>query len=105
MSVYMQVNNNGVISFQRAVFQFTPDSFPLSDDLELIAPYWADVDTRGAGTVWYRETDDAVLRARAAGDIQAANISQSTFLPLQLFIATWDRVGYFSQNTDLVSIL
>ena len=103
MSMCMQVNNNGVISFQRAVSQFTPDSFPLSGDLELIAPYWADVDTRGAGTVWYRETDDAVLRARAADDVRVAFISQSTFLPTQLFIATWDGVGYFDQRTDLVS--
>ena len=103
----MQVNNNGVISFQRAVTRFTSIPFPLNDDvltedLELIAPYWADVDTRGAGTVWYRETDNLELRTRAAGDIRTA-FNQSTFLPMQLFIATWERVGYFSQHTDLVS--
>ena len=99
------MNNNGVISFQRAVSQYTPASFPLSDDLELIAPYWADVDTRVSGTVWYRETTDDVLLARAAGDIQAAFISQfeSTFLPIQLFIATWEGVGYYNQRSDLVS--
>ena len=99
----MQVNNNGVISFQTAVSQFTPDSFPLLGDLELIAPYWADVDTRGTGTVWYRETTDLLLLDRAASDVQAAFISQGSFAPTFLIIATWDRVGYFNQRTDLVS--
>ena len=99
----MQVNNNGVISFQRAVSQFTPDSFPLPGDLQLIAPYWADVDTRGTGTVWYRETTEQALLDRAASDIQAAFISQGSFAPTYLFIATWDHVGYFDSQTNLVS--
>ena len=103
MSIHTQVNNNGVISFQTSVSQFTPDSFPLPGDLELIAPYWADVDTRGTGTVWYRETTEPVLLDRAASDILAAFISQGSFTPTYLFIATWDRVGFFSQQTGLVS--
>ena len=84
---------------------FIPQAFPLNN-LQLIAPYWADADTRddGSGTVWYRETDEFALLARAAGDIQAVFISQSTFSPTHLFIATWERVGYFNLNTDLVSI-
>ena len=61
----MQVNNNGVISFDQAISQFTPDSFPFdgstsaAEDLQLIAPYWGDVDISGVngGTVWYRESD------------------------------------------------
>ena len=114
------MNNNGVLSFETAVSTFTPESFPLSEDfigdygdygtgsgvtgnIGLIAPYWADVDTRGTGTVWYRETTDLLLLARAASDIQAAFISQGSFAPTYLFIATWDRVGYFSRQTDLVS--
>ena len=103
VSIHIQVNNNGAISFQTPVSQFTPDSFPLSGDLELIAPYWADVDTRGTGTVWYRETTEQVLLDRAESDIQAAFISQGNFVPTYLFIATWDRVGYFNRRTDLVS--
>ena len=87
------------------VSNFTSEPFPLANGLQLIAPYWADVDTRRSGTVWYRETNDSVLRARAAGDIRAAFSSQSTFLPMQLFIATWESVGYFDRKTDLVSAL
>ena len=103
---HVQVNNNGAISFTVAVSQFTPDPFPLSGSLELIAPYWADVDTRGTGipnNVWYRQTTDATLLARAQDMIQAAFIDQGSFVPDYIFIATWDHVGYFSQGTDRVS--
>ena len=125
ISIHMQVNNNGVISFQSAVSAFTPESFPLSggnafdyyeyyyyndygslpDDLELIAPYWADVDTSppGTGTVWYRETSEPLLLDRAASDIQAAFVSQGSFVPTYLLIATWDGVSHFGEQTNLVS--
>ena len=81
---------------------FTPDSFPLGDGRQIIAPFWGDVDTLGTGTVWYRETNDPVLLARARGEIQAAFVSQMSFEPTSLFIATWDRVGYYDSRTDLV---
>lgn len=108
----LQVNNNGIISFLAAVSTFTPDPFPIEGS-PLIAPYWADVDTRGAGeessnvsnTVWYRITTDPELRARAMAEIQLAFIDQSSFTPTFLVIATWEEVGYFSQNTDLVRYL
>ena len=116
MSIHTQVNNNGVISFQFPVFEFTPESFPLTgddidgggsrfEDLVLIAPYWADVDTSfpGTGTVWYRETAEPLLLDRAASDIQAAFISQGSFIPTYLLIATWDSVSHFGEQTNLVS--
>ena len=96
----LQVNNNGDISFTTPVSTYTPQAFPLSGNLQLIAPYWGDVDTRGTGSVWYRETTDNQLLARARDEIQAAFINQATFNPTSLFIATWDHVGYFSANTD-----
>ena len=99
------MNNNGVVSFDQAVSTFTPSSFPLGSGLQLIAPYWADVDTRGTGTVWFRETTDQDILSRARRDIQMAFASQNNFQPRFAFIATWDRVGYFSSHTDLVSIL
>ena len=98
----LQVNNNGDISFTARVSQFTPESFPLSGDLALIAPYWADVDTTGTGTVWYRETADAELLARARNTIQSAFNNQDSFSPTYIFIATWDHVGYYNSHTDKV---
>ena len=42
------VNNNGNITFRAAVGQFTPTRFPIAEQ-PMIAPFWADVDTRGGG--------------------------------------------------------
>ncbi len=96
------MNTNGVISFDAPVSAFTPQSFPLSG-LFLIAPYWADVDTSRTGTVYYRETrDDNVLR-RARDDVMTA--FSRRFLPIFVFIATWDRVGHSNGNTDRVGTL
>ena len=100
----LQVNNNGDISFTRPVSTYTPQTFPLSGNLQLIAPDWADVDTRGTGSVWYRETTDTQLLARARDEIRAAFINQASFSPTSLFIATWDHVGYYSQRTDKVGL-
>lgn len=85
------------------VSQFTSQSFPLGDGRMLIAPYWADVDTTGTGTVWYRQTSDAVLLSRARREIRAVFVTHMNFEPTMLFIATWDHVGYYNSRTDLVS--
>ena len=100
----LQVNNNGDISFTTPVSTYTPQAFPLSGDLQLIAPYWADVDTRGTGSVWYRESTDTQLLAKARDEIRAAFINQASFSPTSLFIATWDHVGYYNRRTDKVGL-
>ena len=82
--------------------QFTPQSFPLGDGRQVIAPFWGDVDTTGTGSVWYRETLDESLLIRARNEIRAAFVNQMSFEPTVLFIATWDHVGYYSSHTDLV---
>ncbi|WP_244457496.1 Calx-beta domain-containing protein [Roseomonas fluvialis] len=84
------VNNNGSVSFAASLSAFTPTAITGASANPLIAPFWADVDTRGGpgapsagGTsrgsnqVWY--------------DIDAAN---------GVFTATWDDVGYFTRKTD-----
>ena len=101
----MQVNNNGLISFINPVTFVSPVSLPLDnsneDIFELIAPFWSDVDTRGTGTVYYRQTYSPILLAIAAYEIQT-NFEED-FVPSLLFVATWDRVGYYNERTDLVS--
>ena len=98
------MNNNGVVSFDVPVSQFTPQSFPLGDGQMIIAPYWGDIDTRGTGVVWYGETSDPSLLAQARSDIRAAFINQMFFEPMTLFVAMWDHVGYFFNHTDLVCL-
>ena len=100
------MNNNGDISFTRSVPEYTPEAFPLSESLQIIAPYWADVDTRGVGSVWYRETADVELLTRARDEIQVDfSINSDSFIPTYLFIATWDHVGYYNSHSDKVLLM
>ena len=97
------MNTNGAISFTNPISQYTPDSFPLANNSQkLIAPYWADVDTRGTGTIWYRETTDPDVLERADNEIGQAFPTLSGYASEFLFIATWDHVGHSQQATDRV---
>lgn len=91
----------------------------------MIAPFWADVDTRdfvggddfefGFGdefgdvretsinNVWFREEFSSALLSRAERDIKEAYVDQANYKPSWLFIVTWDSVGYYSRRIDKVS--
>ncbi len=70
----LYVNNNGNISFGSPYSTFS--SFPFPDPTYvMVAPFWGDVDTRGAGTVKYKIT--------------------STYM-----IVNWEAVGYYANYTD-----
>ncbi len=71
------VNNNGNITFNSALSSYTPTAFPGAPQ-PIIAPWWADVDTRNSssGVVWYTAPN-----------------------PDQL-VVTWDDVGYYNSHAD-----
>jgi hypothetical protein len=76
-SVYL--NTNGNITFNAPYAQYTATGFPINTPM--IAPFWADVDTRAPatgdrGNVWYHLYSDRL-------------------------VVTWDSVGYYDQRTDL----
>ncbi len=76
-SVYL--NTNGNITFAAPYSAFTASGFPISTPM--IAPFWADVDTRAPatgnrGNVWYHLYSDRL-------------------------VVTWDSVGYFARQTTL----
>ena len=98
----LQVNNNGHLSFNDEYSAYDPLLFPLPGT-PLIAPFWADVDTRplDGGIVWFRETTSQADRDRAQREIRAI-FMEDGFTPRMVFIATWDRVGYHNMNTDKV---
>ena len=70
-----------------------------------IAPYWGDVDLNGIGEVYYRQTASPVLLARVNNEIQTAFSNQQNVNITNLFIATWDTVGYYYRRTDRVRLL
>ena len=73
----MYINNNGNISFGGSYGTFSSNPFPDATYV-MVAPFWADVDTRGTGEVWYKVTPTyAIIR--------------------------WHNVGYFSSQTDKIN--
>lgn len=74
------INNNGNITFNGAVGAFTPQPFPVSGQ-PMIAPYWADVDTRGSGS----------------GLVYIAAPNPDTF------VVTWNNVGFYPSRADLTN--
>ncbi|KAK7103484.1 nidogen-like [Littorina saxatilis] len=93
------VNNNGHVSFDTEIPNYQGD-LVLPIGLKLIAPFLADIDTRGAGRVFYRETQDENLLQRAAADVQSHFSGKGGFRPQALFIVTWDSVGYYDRQVD-----
>ena len=100
--ILVQVNDNGVISFNSPYNVRTPLSLPLDGTEQIIAPYWADVDTREVGQIFYRPSTDPTLLARASQELQAAFPRSQNLAIRALLIATWVDVGYFSQSGDKV---
>ena len=98
---FEQVNNNGIISFDVSYSAFQPNAFPFSST-PIVAPFWADSDTRMNGNVWYGErSDDVLLLLRAQEDVQSYFSSQYNFEPNFLFVATWDSVHHYQDGTKV----
>lgn len=97
------MNNNGVISFNVQVSQFTPEAFPLSDSRSFIAPLWADVHNGIRGDVYYRESTEPELLQRATRDVRKYFANMAAFTAAWLFVATWDQVTFYggSQTTPV----
>jgi subtilase family serine protease len=72
------INNNGNITLTGPLYDYTPFAFPNSEGHVIIAPFFADVDTRAPGT-------------------GLVYINNNT--PGQIVI-TWDRVGYYRMHAD-----
>ena len=83
----------------------SPYSLPLYDPLQFVAPYWADVDIIGTGDIYYRQTTDPSLLARATSEIRAAFPEYEHNVMTNLFITTWHAVGYYNRNADKVCIM
>ena len=94
-----------MISFNSPYNVRTPLSLPLSGSDKIVAPYWADVDTGGIGQIFYRQSTDPSLLARASREIQSAFPSSQNVTMTNLLIATWVKVGYYYRKYDKVCIL
>ncbi|XP_053072051.1 sushi, nidogen and EGF-like domain-containing protein 1 isoform X8 [Acinonyx jubatus] len=96
----LYVNNNGVVSFLKEVSQFTPAAFPIAKDRCVVAAFWADVDNRRAGDVYYREATDPATLRRATEDVRRYFPELQDFSATWVFIATWHRVTFFGGSSS-----
>lgn len=94
------MNNNGIISFLKEVSQFTPVAFPIAKDRCVVAAFWADVDNRRAGDVYYREATDPATLQRATEDIRRYFPELPDFSATWVFVATWYRVTFFGGSSS-----
>ena len=111
--MYMQVHSNGIIEvgndinpmareFRNYTFQNHTYTF--------IAPFYGDVHARGTiftceGLVQYIVITDGAAPEKAKLQIQKAFPDHMEFSPVYLVVATWDRVGYYKEKLDKVSII
>ena len=57
MYIHLQISSNGLISFGVQFTAFRPQTFPIS--VNVVAPYWDDIDLRTKGVVRYAVVDDS----------------------------------------------
>lgn len=102
----MQVATNGALSLGDDFSTVTSVPFPLASSAEpLIAPFFADVDTRGVGAIYYRLTTNTTDIEFANEQIRHAFAhAYPSFSASQVVVATWDSVGYFREQSDKVII-
>ncbi|KAG8545440.1 hypothetical protein GDO81_020868, partial [Engystomops pustulosus] len=99
---YLYVNNNGLLSFKDPIFLWTPELLPTSLDNPLLAVFWADADNRRGGNIYYRQSQDTGLLARATSDIRNYTQDQN-FQAQWVFVATWHRVAYHGSTGNRVN--
>lgn len=87
----LYVNNNGNITFNGPLSQFTPSQISAGLGNPIIAPFWADVDTRG-GVAATTPGGNSTGTNLVYYDLDVAN---------HVFTVTWDDVGYFPSATNL----
>ena len=112
----LYVNNNGCLSFSIGVPGYIPQPFPQSRGAggnPVIAPFWADVDTRmDAGAVGNLTRNRVYYRVRSGAQIAPADAAQlrddvaaifpaeTDFTARVMVVATWFAVGYYQQAVD-----
>lgn len=89
----LYLNNNGNVTFNSNLGTFTPFALVGNTSNPIIAPFFADVDTRGGATT-----------ATAGGNSTGSNLVYWDLDTVgNVFTATWDDVGYYSSNNSLLN--
>ncbi|XP_073723307.1 alpha-tectorin [Misgurnus anguillicaudatus] len=91
------VNNNGHLTFDGSWYSYSPYSFPGHGGKDIIAPFWTDIDNRGNGVISYQQYTSGDVLTQATQDINQY-FPDLSFSASWVFVATWDRVAYYSYS-------
>ncbi len=89
----LYLNNNGNVTFDNVLTTFTPPALNGNTSNPIIAPFFADVDTSG-GAVAATPGGNSTGSNLVYWDLDTVN---------RIFTATWDDVGYFDSEIDLLN--
>ena len=103
--LFCQVSTNGLLSFDRPFASISPSFFPASTQTSVVAPFWADFDTRKGGEIFYHVYTDpsSSYLQRATRDVRNATATEpseaSDFTATWVLVATWHRVATYASRT------
>jgi hypothetical protein len=91
------VNNNGNVTADRPLSEYTPYDFTLTDNV-IIAPFLADVDTRP-----FQAPDDAPAPTEPVASSSLVTYGSGTESGRPYFCVDWVNVGYYSRHAEKVN--
>uniref|UniRef100_A0A3B3BFR5 NIDO domain-containing protein n=1 Tax=Oryzias melastigma TaxID=30732 RepID=A0A3B3BFR5_ORYME len=98
------VNHNGHLTFINSFSSYTPQRFPLNGSKDLIAPFWTDLDNSRTGVILYNQYTNGSVLQQATQDINSY-FPNLNFNADWVFVATWYKVAYFSNETTFQAVL
>ncbi|KOR32445.1 hypothetical protein TI05_07190, partial [Achromatium sp. WMS3] len=87
----LYVNTNGNVTFANGLSTYTPGTIDGGVNNPIIAPFWADVDTRGSSPNDPTPGGTSTGSNRVWYDFDTEN---------RIFTVTWDDTGYFGSHAD-----
>ncbi|XP_022084195.1 uncharacterized protein LOC110975750 [Acanthaster planci] len=103
----LYVNTNGLVSFLDENTGYTPDRFPLEEDIPVVAVFWGDVDVEEehTGGILYRTAlrdspGHATLFAQADEIVRQVFPQVAGFSASWMLVATWHKVVFHGADDN-----
>lgn len=97
----LQINENGLITFDVEFPEFDNVPFPL--EFAAIAPFYSNIDTTNANentSITIGVIDDSVQLDTASQLVQSHFLDGYQFRALSIVVATWHNVGHYRKNNE-----
>lgn len=89
------MNYNGHLTFNEPWYGYVSKTIPFFGTRDIIAPFWTDLNNAAGGDIYYDQYINGQLLHQVTRDINEY-FPGLDFVAKWVFIATWDKVFYFS---------